>query len=76
MIFLPKQREIHAAILTMLHKVGMLREIIVLAVLEDEDAVCFQQVLLEDKTGNGRQLLQGIGRIGKDEIELLMAGKE
>ena len=74
MIFLPKQREIHAAILAMLHEVGMLREIVVLAVLEDEDALRLQQAMPEDEIGNGGQLLQGIGRVGKDEVELLVAG--
>ena len=73
MIFLPKQREIHAAILAMLHEVGMLREIVVLAVLEDEDALRLQQAMLEDEIGNSGQLLQGIGRVGKDEVELLVA---
>ena len=74
MIFLPKQREVHAAILTMLNKVGMLREIVVLAVLEDKDALRLQQTVLEDEVGNSGQLLQGIGRVGKDEVELLVAG--
>ena len=58
----------------MLNKVGMLREIVVLAVLEDEDALRLQQAMLEDEVGNGGQLLQGIGRVGKDEVELLVAG--
>ena len=74
MIFLPEQREIHAAILAMLHEVGMLREIVVLAVLEDEDALRLQQAMSEDEIGNGGQLLQGIGRVGKDKVELLVAG--
>ena len=74
MIFLPKQREVHAAILAMLHEMGMLREIVVLAVLEDEDALRLQQAMPEDEVGNGGQLLQGIGRVGKDEVELLVAG--
>ena len=37
-VSLPEQREVHAAILAMLDEMGMLGEIVVLAVLEDEDA--------------------------------------
>ena len=53
---------------------GMLGEIVVLTVLENEDTTFFQQVLLEDEVGNGGQLLQGVWRISKDEIILLVAG--
>ena len=57
----------------MLHEVGIAGEIVVLAMFEHEDTIGLQQSLLKDKTGNLGQFLQGIGRIGKDEIKLLFA---
>lgn len=56
----------------MLNEVGMLREIVVLAVLKDKDALLLQQILLKNEIGDARQILQGIRGIGKDEVELLM----
>ena len=45
----------------------------ILAMLEHQDAIRFQEPLLEDQAGDGGQLLQGVGRIGEDEVELLLA---
>ena len=58
----------------MLHKMGIGGEIVLLAVLEDEDAVVFQKSLLKDETGNRGKLFQGVWGIGKDEIKLLLTG--
>ena len=44
--------------------------------LQDEDAVGSKQAVLEDKIGQGGELLKRIGRIGKDKRELLVAGLE
>ena len=71
-----EEGEVDAAVLAMLHEVGMLREVVVLAVLEDEDAVLLQESLFENKVGNGGQFLQGVWRVGKDEVELQFAGFE
>ena len=49
---------------------------VVLAMLQDEDAVGSKQAVLEDKIGQGGELLKRIGRIGKDKRELLVAGLE
>ncbi len=57
----------------MLHEVGVAGEVVVFAMFEDEDALGLEQALLEDEPRNPGQLLQGIGRIGKDEVELLFA---
>ena len=57
----------------MLHKVGVAGEVVVFAMFEDEDTLGLEQAFLEDETWNLGQLFQGIGRIGKDEIELLFA---
>ena len=57
----------------MLHKPGMNGKIIVFAMLEDEYAIGCQYVLSENHVGNLGQFLEGVGRIGKDEIKLLSA---
>ncbi len=57
----------------MLHKVGVAGEVVVFAMFEDEDTLGLEQAFLEDETRNLGQLFQGIGRIGKDEVELLFA---
>ena len=67
-----KQREIDAAIASVLHKMGVRREVVVLAMLEDEEPIRRKEVLREDEIGNGWQFGEGIRRISKDEIELLM----
>ena len=67
-----KQREINAAIASVLHKMGVRREVVVLAMLENEESIGRKEVLREDEIGNGWQFGEGIRRISKDEIELLM----
>ena len=57
----------------MFDKVGVLREVVVLAVLKDKDAVRRQQTLLEDDVRDGGQFLQRVWRVGKDNVELLVA---
>ena len=57
----------------MFHEVWIIREVMVLTVLEDEDSIVFQQSAFEDETGNGGEFFQGIGRIGEDEVVLLLA---
>ena len=52
---------------------GVRREVVVLTMLENEKPVGGKEVLLEDEIGNGWQFGEGIRRISKDEIELLMA---
>ena len=70
---LSEQREVDAAVLAVLNEAGMGREVVVLAMLEDEEAVGGKDVFLENEVGNLRQLRQGVGRIGKDEVKLAMA---
>ena len=71
--FLFEDREVHTAIGAMLDKAGMGGEVVILAMLEDEDAIRGKDALVEDKVGDLRQLLESIGRIGKDEVKLLSA---
>ena len=58
----------------MLHKMGIGREVVLLAMLEDEDAIVFQEPLFKDETGNRGKFFQGVRGISKDEIKLLLTG--
>ena len=69
-----EEREIDAAVLAVLEEVGMLGEIVVLAVFEDEEPVGLEQTALDDEVGQCGEFLEGVGRVGKDEVELLFAG--
>lgn len=69
-----EEGEIDAAVLAVLQEVGVLGEIVVLAVFEDEEAVRLEQAAIDDEVGQCGELLQGIRRVGKDEVELLVAG--
>ena len=75
-LVLPKQTEVDAAVVAVVNEMRMRLEGVVLAMLQDEDAVGSKQVVLEDKIGQGGELLKRIGRIGKDKRELLVAGLE
>ena len=70
---LSENAEIDTAIGAVLNEPGMGGEVVVLAVLEDEDAFGGEDVLLEDEVGYLRQFLQGVGRVGEDEVKLLSA---
>ena len=52
----------------------MLGEIIVFAMLKDENASFVEIVAIQNKVWNLRQLLQSVWRIGKDKVKLLFAG--
>jgi hypothetical protein len=52
---------------------GITREVVVLTMLEHKNAIGLQEPFLKDETRDGGQFLQGIGRIGEDEVELLFA---
>ena len=54
----------------------MVGEIVVLAMLENEDALFVEKVAIEYEVWNLGELLQCVWRIGKDEIELLFAGSQ
>ena len=57
----------------MFHEVRIIGEVLVLAVLKYKDAAFLQQPFLKDEAGDGGQFLECIGRIGKDEVEALLA---
>ena len=54
----------------------MVGEIVVLAMLENEDAALVQKATIQYEVWNLGKLLQRVWRIGKDEIELLLAGSQ
>ena len=51
----------------------MVGEIVVLAMLENEDALFVEKAAIEYEVWNLGKFLQCVWRIGKDEIELLLA---
>ena len=57
----------------MLEESRMTGEVILLAVLKDEDAAFGKYALVKYKSGNLRQFLQGVGRVCKYEVKLLSA---
>ena len=54
----------------------MIGEIVVLAMFENEDAFFVEKIAIEYEVWNLGELLQCVWRIGKDEIELLLAGSQ
>ena len=48
------------------------REVVVFAMLEDEDAIGLQQSAIYHQVGHGRQFWQRIGWIGKDQVKRLV----
>ena len=60
----------------MLQESWMLGEIIILAMLENEDAALVQKVTIQNEVWNLGEFFQSVGWIGKDEIELLLAGSQ
>ena len=57
----------------MFGKVGMGGEIVVRAVFKDEHATFLQKTFFKDQIRYRREFLQGVGRIGEDEVILLFA---
>lgn len=70
---LSEQAEVHAAVCPVFYESGHILKAVVLAVLKYKYAVGFKHASLKYKSGQGRQFGQGIGRVGKDEVELLVA---
>ena len=64
-----EEGEVHFAIVSMLPEVRMLFELVFAWMLEDEDAVVGEDIAGEDDVGQLRQVLEGVGRVGKDDVE-------
>ena len=69
-----ENREVHTTVSPMFHEMGIIREIIVLPMFEDQYAIILEQSFLKDKAGNLWQFFQSVRGIGKDEVELPFAG--
>ena len=65
-----EEGEVYTAVLAVLDKAGMLAEVVVLAVLYDEETILAEKVTLQNHIGEFGYLGQHIGRVGKDEVEL------
>ena len=68
-----EEGEVYTAVLAVLDKAGMLAEVVVLAVLYDEETILAEKVTLQNHIGEFGYLGQHIGRVGKDEVELFPA---
>ena len=66
----------HAAVHFLLLEAGMILEGMLSAVLEDEVTARMEEVLREHPVGKGFQAFQGVGRIRKDDVELLPSDGE
>ena len=68
LLFLLEETEVYTAVLTCFFMSGVLAEIGVLAVLDNQPAFFFENVVLQDCIGKGGELLQGVRRIRKNQI--------
>ena len=68
-----EEGEVYTAVLAVLDKAGMPAEVVVLAVLYDEETILAEKVTLQNHVGEFGYLGKHIGRIGKDEVELFSA---
>ena len=57
----------------MLHEVWLFREVVVLAMLQHENAVWFQKLVFKYQAWYGREIVQGIWGVGEDEVECFVA---
>lgn len=72
-MLLSEYGEVYAAIVAVLNEAGVLGEVVVFAMLKDEDSVLGKDILLEDEVGDGGKFTKCVWRVGKDEVELLLA---
>ena len=59
--------------MAVLYEARVLGEVVVFAMLKDEDSVLGKEILLEDEVGDGGKFTKCVWRVGKDEVELLLA---
>ena len=66
-----KEGEVDTAVMAVLNETGMLGEVVVLAMLENQETAFAQKITFEYHVGKFGDFLQHIGRVCKDEVELL-----
>lgn len=64
--------EVDTPVASVLQKMRVGREVVVLAMLEDEDALWLQQSTIYHQVGHGGQFWQRIGWIGKNQVKRLV----
>lgn len=64
------------AVVALLDETRVVLECMLVTVLEDEIAVIVKDILLQDLVRKSLQPLQGIRRVGEDQVELLTADRE
>ena len=69
---LSEYREVDAAVASVLQESWMVGEIVVLAVLEYEDAVLVEHVAIQYEVWNLWEFLEGVRWVGEDEVEFLL----
>lgn len=68
-----EKAEVYAAVDALLDETGVLSKAVVLAVLEDEHTIFGQHTSSKDEVGEFGKACEGIGRVGKDEVEGVVA---
>ena len=68
-----KEGEVDATVMAVLNETWMLGEVVVLAMLENQETAFAQKITFEYHVGKFGDFLQHIGRVCKDEVELLPA---
>lgn len=68
-----EEGEVYTAVLAVLDKAGMLAEVVVLAVLYDEETILAEEATFQNHVGEFGYLGQDVGRVGKNEVELFPA---
>jgi len=51
-------------------------EVVLLAMLEDQETAGLEHLLFEDEAGDGGQFGESVGWVGENEVELLLAGAD
>ena len=64
-----EEGEIDAAVFAMLDEERVRAEIVCLSVFHDEQSAGCEQLALQDALRNFWKFGQGVGRVGKDEVE-------
>lgn len=70
MILLLEEREVDATVMTVFNKAGMLTEVVVPTMLDNQKTSLTQKITLQYHIRQFWDFLQHIGGIGKDEIKL------
>ena len=68
--------EVDAAVVALFHKVGMLREGVLISVLQDEITLRVEKIQGENEVRDGLKAFKGVRRVCEDNVEFLPADGE